>query len=1204
MTASDILYSLGRCSAQAGVLVMLILAAQRLFRRQLSPRWRCALWLLVAARLLLPISFSSVTSIYNVMPAWGRPAVSPPPSMAPEQTGSRTTPLQVEPAFSPLPVATPMPAAAEAPQLREAAGSAPVPELAPEQTGTRASRLQEEPATPPVAINWPKLLIAVWLTGVATLGAGLAISTFALARRIRRAPRLSDSRVEALLGSARQELGLTVRAPAMFECAWLTSPALYGCWRPRLLLPVAFAGRFSAEELRFVFLHELAHVRRRDLAVNWLLALLQVVHWFNPFVWFAFHRWRTDRELACDAMVLEATGPAHKDAYGRTILHILESFARGGLTPGLVGIMEDKRRLRERISFIATFASGPRWSWLAVALLGALGVIGLTDAQVTAPAPKPITASTSAGPSKSDAVDSGRPTGAAATTPAAVISPGPTANASPANTAVPAAIHQLGIAGFLNPTQAVPAGAEVSLALPAKARIGDEIAGSFNVRNGGAADFDVSTGGDYMGTGFPVRLKIRVTDAQGNVLPDSVPKTFNPPDIALSADSTLKPGESKSIPFPLPGYVAFPGPGVYTVEASHDLGWIVDDTHPHPVAKTQIEILLPTPAEAAARVHELCTSDAPDRLAQLARLRHPIFLPALLDEAGQGHLDACEGLEFIPGAASFEALLRLLDNTSLAVVKAAGRQVLRRMPSLTGTRPPYLAWGPESGLLIGENWTPADRAQVLAVARRLLQEKDDAAVDLASSLIELEGDETLAPPLLAAVQTALDGPWQLRAGKEADVLDAPGHLRSLLRATDALRARGWRVDPAVPGNLATTLVVCRQLADPKFPRPPVEQWKATLLAALKSELPVLRENAVLAIPLPLPDEFEAPLLTALADPDWAVVRAACDVAGKTGRKTFIPALTRLITTIPEHWVRYSADQAASALGARMDLWTAWCEVITDKSEMYFALSHLVHGTIDLGKGKGNSGNTNFTPEQCAAIRDAWRAFLDHNQMRLAAGERIPIDDPSITPEMTGKNFNLRYLAIDISQDNRQSRPAVEASTPALASAATTNNQSGSVQSSTASGPQVVPQSFTIPDVGLDMLYVVPGTFFMGDDGSYATAMEFYQKQEAARPPDLPGIGRFGSGMVPSKPPKVTLSKGFWLGKFLVTQGQWEHVMGNNPSEFTESPQNPVEHVSWDDSLAFCIKLTDQERIAGRLPQGYAYTLPTEAQWEYACRASP
>ncbi|MBR0458547.1 MAG: SUMF1/EgtB/PvdO family nonheme iron enzyme [Victivallales bacterium] len=81
---------------------------------------------------------------------------------------------------------------------------------------------------------------------------------------------------------------------------------------------------------------------------------------------------------------------------------------------------------------------------------------------------------------------------------------------------------------------------------------------------------------------------------------------------------------------------------------------------------------------------------------------------------------------------------------------------------------------------------------------------------------------------------------------------------------------------------------------------------------------------------------------------------------------------------------------------------------------------------------------------------------------------------------------------------------------------------------------------------------------------------------------------------------VTLSKNYWLGATEVTQGQWKAVMGNNPSKNTEGDNFPVEKVSWQDAMVFCKKLN--ERFREHLPAGYEFSLPTEAQWEYACRA--
>jgi formylglycine-generating enzyme required for sulfatase activity len=93
---------------------------------------------------------------------------------------------------------------------------------------------------------------------------------------------------------------------------------------------------------------------------------------------------------------------------------------------------------------------------------------------------------------------------------------------------------------------------------------------------------------------------------------------------------------------------------------------------------------------------------------------------------------------------------------------------------------------------------------------------------------------------------------------------------------------------------------------------------------------------------------------------------------------------------------------------------------------------------------------------------------------------------------------------------------------------------------------------------------------------------------------------------------VTLTKGFYIGKYAVTQGEYLALMGSNPSYFTTRDffgqtipadlNRPVEQVGWVDATNYCTHLTQQEQAAGRLPVGWAYRLPTESEREYACRA--
>lgn len=383
-------------SLQAGLLVLLVLAVQWLFRRRLASRWRFALWWIVLARLLLPFGPPSTVSLFNYFqptvrlegPRYAVPASPAAPvkdnsisALAPAAAPARNEPPQIEN----HPAAPLMAAAADPPKTGPTAPVAVMPKH---------------------FLSFDDFLIpglaGLWLAGILVLSGVVVVQLIRLYRKLARTAAPADSHLQALLDDCRCEFGLTRRVK-LLETDAVQSPALFGLLRLRLLLPRGFGGKFSGRELRYIFLHELAHVKRGDLWLNWLVTALQIVHWFNPLLWLGFARLRADRELACDELALVRAGDSAGTAYGETVVKLLENLSRPVAVPGLVGILEDGRQMRRRISMIANFRKPSRWSVLAMLLIAVFAVAALTDAQTGGPAKTRVKAATSTNPANGTA---------------------------------------------------------------------------------------------------------------------------------------------------------------------------------------------------------------------------------------------------------------------------------------------------------------------------------------------------------------------------------------------------------------------------------------------------------------------------------------------------------------------------------------------------------------------------------------------------------------------------------------------------------------------------------------------------------------------------------------------------------------------------------------------------------------------------------
>ncbi|MCM2996766.1 DUF4309 domain-containing protein [Paenibacillus cellulositrophicus] len=350
----------------AGMMVVLILLMKRVFGRWLKPEWHYALWLLLILRLIIPAGPESSFSMGNLFSMAGQGnALFGQQAPEPPSSGQEQPPVKVGDEADLFP--------------GELAGG--------HESGTSA------PAQKDSGPSVRSILMTVWLTGAALLLIRLVIANTRYARLLGRHAQAADPGMVQMLEEAkasmdvRRSIGLQI-SPAV------SSPTLFGVMLPRMIMPPGIAELDEAQQ-KHIFLHELAHVKRWDILLNWVAQILLAFHWYNPLLWYGFYRMREDQELSADALALRRMDPNQIAQYGHTILTLLEQYRTDAYVPGTARLSASRRQLRRRILMIKTFKPASiRWTVIGLVLVLALGGCALTDGKSTQDQASPPAGST------------------------------------------------------------------------------------------------------------------------------------------------------------------------------------------------------------------------------------------------------------------------------------------------------------------------------------------------------------------------------------------------------------------------------------------------------------------------------------------------------------------------------------------------------------------------------------------------------------------------------------------------------------------------------------------------------------------------------------------------------------------------------------------------------------------------------------------
>jgi len=337
-----ILDFLWKISWQAAILAAVVWIVGRLARKA-PASWRYALWVMVLIKFVIP----PFAYLPEQMALWNGPrAVETAPASAPMQQ----------------PTAAITPTSVQTPPVSAPAGNPPA-----------VGQMVEPTPYEPTPFDIAGTLFSAWLLGTAVMASVLIVRLARQSGVVRLASPVDD-RADDILADCASRLGIK-RIPLLLQSDHAPTPMLVGVLRPIILLPNGLPDTCPEPELKAILLHELAHIKRRDMAVLWLYHIIQLAFFFNPALWLAGRQLKRERELACDELVLASDSITRRDYAAGYVsaLKMAASSARAPISLAMAEPFEIEKRRLQMILRQEVQKFSLRWIF-ALAIIGAIGL--------------------------------------------------------------------------------------------------------------------------------------------------------------------------------------------------------------------------------------------------------------------------------------------------------------------------------------------------------------------------------------------------------------------------------------------------------------------------------------------------------------------------------------------------------------------------------------------------------------------------------------------------------------------------------------------------------------------------------------------------------------------------------------------------------------------------------------------------------------
>ena len=314
MNFDDLFKQIVLLSLTGSILSIAILLIKNIFRKKLSAKVHYFIWFLLVLKLIVPLNYQSEINPFNYINI-NRQNINAPYSITQKITGPAESSVSTN------------------------------------VKSSNASAVKDAPKTD----NYKKAAgfefnlntaAEIWCAGVLLFLLYIVFINIMLNIKIKRSSRCKRQVVNDILHEAELQLGINSKVTLVYDKN-LKSPSVYGIIHPKILISESVIDKLSQQELKFVFMHELNHIKRKDLLLNMVILLLKAVYWFNPLIVYSLSQFKQDCELACDEDTIAALNSNEVLGYGKTIISMLQIVSKPNLSVGALGFSNkfNKRRI-------------------------------------------------------------------------------------------------------------------------------------------------------------------------------------------------------------------------------------------------------------------------------------------------------------------------------------------------------------------------------------------------------------------------------------------------------------------------------------------------------------------------------------------------------------------------------------------------------------------------------------------------------------------------------------------------------------------------------------------------------------------------------------------------------------------------------------------------------------------------------------------